>query len=357
MAIGMSTGLAILAFVIIVGPLIFSHELGHFIAARLFGITVEEFGIGFPPRMLTLFERNGTKYTLNWLPLGGFMRPAGENDPNIEGGLAAASRIARFCVLAAGPATNIVIAFLLLVLMFMIGAPELQPGVLVVEVSPDSPAAMGHMEAGDIIMAINDVEIDGAKGPTDLIYENLGTPITITVKRNEALVDLTVTPRTEWPEGQGPTGFAYSTIYELTKHGLFSAVGRALTEIGSYIKTFIQLPAMIIEQQIPARYLRPVSVVGISQLGGQEIEASIASSEAWPILNFGALISLALGITNLLPIPALDGGRILFVIVEAIRGKRINHERESLVHFVGFALLIGAMLVFVYLDIVDPLFQ
>jgi regulator of sigma E protease len=357
MAIGMSTGLAILAFVIIVGPLIFFHELGHFIAARLFGITVEEFGIGFPPRMLTLFERKGTKYTLNWLPLGGFMKPAGENDPNIQGGLAAASRIARFSVLAAGPATNIVIAFLLLVIMFMTGAPEQQPGVLITDVVPDSPAALAGMEAGDIIMAINGIEIGQSNGPSEVIYENLGTPITITVKRNEALVDLTVTPRTEWPEGQGPTGFAYTTIFEMTHYGPFAAIGRSLAEIGQYVKTFIQLPAMIIEQQIPTRYLRPVSVVGISQLGGQEIEASIEMSEAWPILNFAALISLALGITNLLPIPALDGGRIFFIIVEMIRGKRIDHERESLVHFVGFALLIGAMLVFVYLDLVDPLFQ
>jgi regulator of sigma E protease len=357
MAIGMSTGLAILAFIVIVGPLILLHELGHFAAARLFGITVEEFGIGFPPRMLTLFERKGTKYTLNWLPLGGFMRPAGENDATIEGGLAAASRIARFSVMAAGPATNIVVAFLLLVIMFMSGAPVQQPGVLVADVVRDSPAALAGMEVGDIIMKINDVEIGASNAPSDVIYENLGTPITITVKRNEALVDLTVTPRTEWPEGQGPTGFAFETIFESKHFGLFAAIGQSLTEIGQYFKTFIQLPAMIIRQQIPARYLRPVSVVGISQLGGQGIEASIETNQAWPILSFASMISLALGITNLLPIPALDGGRILFIIIETIRGKRINQERESLVHFVGFALLIGAMLVFVYLDLVDPLFQ
>src|SRR5688572_32146966 len=117
-----NTGLSVLAFFVVIGPLIFFHELGHFLGARWNNITVEEFGIGYPPRMLTLFERNGTKYTLNWLPLGGFMRPAGEGDPTVEGGFDAASRLARFSTLFAGPAANIVIAFVLLLVMFMLGA-------------------------------------------------------------------------------------------------------------------------------------------------------------------------------------------------------------------------------------------
>ncbi|NLH09169.1 MAG: RIP metalloprotease RseP, partial [Chloroflexi bacterium] len=127
--------------------------------------------------------------------------------------------------------------------------------------------------------------------------------------------------------------------------------------MGNIMVAFVELPSLIAQNQIPTRYLRPVSVIGISQMGGQAMEASLSQAAAWPIIQLTALISLALAITNLLPIPALDGGRILFVLIETIRGKRISPEREAVVHFVGFALLVTAMIAFMYLDIVDPLIQ
>lgn len=355
MTIGLDTGLAILAFFVVIGPLILFHELGHFVVARLFGIKVDEFGIGFPPRMLTLFEFKGTKYTLNWLPLGGFMRPAGEDDPNVEGGLASASKVARFCVLAAGSTANMLVALALLMVMFMIGAPEEQPGALVTIVEPASPAEVAGLEPGDIILAVDDVAVSRYTDLTGYIFEHIGQPLTLTVRRSEANVFLTLTPRTEWPEGQGPTGIQVQPMFEVKQYGPLQAVRRSVGEIGALLRAFVELPAMVIQNQIPARYLRPVSVIGISQLGGQAMEVSIAERAAWPVIQLTAFISLALAITNLLPIPALDGGRILFVLIEAVRGRRVSQERETLIHFVGFAMLIMAMLVFMYLDIVRPL--
>ena len=355
MVIGLDTGLAILAFIVVIGPLIFFHELGHFVVARLFGIEVEEFGLGYPPRMLTLFERNGTKYTLNWLPMGGFMRPAGEDDPTVPGGLAASSKTARLSVLAAGSAANLLTAVVLLWVMFMGGAPVEQPGALVTHVEPGSPAEAANLEEGDLIVEADGQAINRYGELTVYIFEHVGEPITLTVRRSEALLDLTLTPREEYPEGQGPTGIVVQPVFEVERFGPIAAAGQALQSLGEMLDAFITLPAQVMQQQIPARYLRPVSVIGISQLGGQAIDESLSSGAAWPIIRLTAFISFALAVTNLLPIPALDGGRILFVLIEAIRGRRVSPERETLIHFVGFAVLITAMLVFMYLDIVRPL--
>ncbi len=357
MGTGMDTWLAIAAFFVVIGPLIFVHELGHFLVARWNKIKVEEFGIGYPPRMLTLFEHNGTKYTLNWLPLGGFMRPAGEDDPSIPDGLAAAPKMARLAVLAAGPGANVLAAFVLLIVMFMLGAPERLPGARIAVVEPDSPAASSGLMPNDVILHVGDTPVERSDDLTNYIYSHIGETFTMTVQRGTTTLELIITPRTSWPEGQGPTGIQIQAVYEVRRYGFFPAIGRALREIGYILKTIVQLPAMVIEQQIPARYLRPVSIVGISQLGGQELAASIEQNAAWPIVRLTASISLALAITNLLPIPALDGGRILFVLIEAIRRKRLDPQREMVVHFVGFVILIATMFLLIYLDIVDPLIK
>lgn len=352
-----STGLAILSFFVVIGPLIFFHELGHFLAARLNNIRVEEFGIGYPPRMLTLFEQKGTKFTLNWLPLGGFMRPAGEDDPNIPGGFSSSSKRARVSVLAAGPGANVVIALVLLIIMFMTGVPK--PGAVVAQVEPGSPAAEAGLQPGDVIIKADQRDIDIVEALTSYIHAQIadrpGEPIQLSVERNGEVIQIAVVPRTNPPEGQGPTGILVEPRLETQRFGPFQAVGKSFDQLWSYTKAFVELPVAAIRAQIPARYVRPVTVVGISQMGGQAISFSMEQESAWPILQLTAIISLALAVTNLLPLPALDGGRILFVIIEAIRGRRVDPQRETMVHLIGFAILLTTMLVFVYLDIVDPL--
>jgi regulator of sigma E protease len=357
MGVGLSTGLAILSFIIVIGPLILAHELGHFWAARAFRIQVEEFGFGYPPRLLTLFERKGTKYTLNLLPMGGFMRPAGEDDPSVVGGLSAASKLARFSVLAAGPAANVVVAYVLLVVMYLVGAPHEIPGALIVNVVPDTPAYEAGLLADDQIVGVDGILIVDYGQLSSYIREHTGELITLQIVRGGEPLDIDMTPRTEWPEGQGPTGIELATAYEIQRYGPLAALVEGARELGRLVQAFVEFPARVIRENIPARLLRPLSVVGISQLGGQAMEISLEENAVWPVIQLAAIISLALALTNILPLPALDGGRILFVLIEALRGKRVKAERESLIHFVGFALLILAMAVFMVLDIVDPLVQ
>lgn len=351
------TELAILAFIVVIGPLIFFHELGHFLAARWNNIIVEEFGIGLPPRIVTLFQQAGTKFTLNWLPLGGFMRPAGEDDPTIPGGMAGAPKLARLEVLAAGPLANILIAYVLLVIMFAIGAPEDMPGARIIKVEPSTPAAVSGLSVGDVITAADGVKINQYGDLTAYIYSHVGQPINLSITRGSNDMTLSITPRANPPEGQGPTGIQVEAITQTKTYSVFGAMIRAGEEMGQLFKNFVDLPAAVFRNQVPTRYLRPMSIIGISQVGGEVINSSIQQNVLWPIIKLTSYISLALAITNLLPIPALDGGRILFVLIEAVRGRRVDPRRETMVHLVGFAILLAAMLVFMYLDITDPLIK
>ncbi len=348
--------LAVLAFFIVIGPLILIHETGHFVGARLTGVPIEEFGIGYPPRLVKLFERNGTAFTLNAIPLGGFVRPLGEDDPEVEGGLASSSKRTRIIVLSAGAVANVIAGYVLLVVMFMVGAPVDQPGALITDVMPDSPAAAAGLQIDDVILGADDVEVERYDMLSEYTHNHAGQPITFTVLRGEDTLAITLTPLEDPPPGQWPVGIRYTSVTEIHQYGLFAALEQAALEIGDLAVNIIRLPVAIIRNQIELRFLRPVSVVGMSQLGGMAIDQSISRNALWPILELTAFISIALALTNILPIPAFDGGRILFVLIEAVRGRRVDPRRETLIHYISFMVLLGLMLVFVYLDIVDPLF-
>ena len=348
--------LNVLAFFVVIGPLILIHELGHFIGARLTGVPIQEFGIGYPPRLMKLFERKGTEFTLNAIPLGGFVRPLGEDDPTVEGGLSASSKRTRLIVLSAGSIANVVGGYILLVVMFMAGAQVDAPGARILEVMPDSPAAAAGLQANDIILRADDFVVERSDLLSDYTHTHVGQPIAFAVLRGDETVTITLTPLADPPPGQWPVGIRYTAVTELRHYAFFPALGQAAVTIREVVETLFRLPIEIIRNQIELRFLRPVSVVGMSQLGGIAISQSVARNTLAPVLELTAFISIALAITNLLPIPALDGGRILFVLIETIRGRRVNPEREKLIHYVGFVLLLGLMVVLVYLDIADPLF-
>jgi regulator of sigma E protease len=352
---GLDFGFAVLAFFAVIGPLILIHEFGHFIIAKWQGIQVEEFGIGYPPRLFTLFERGGTRYTINAIPLGGFVRPKGEDDPNVEGGLAAAPKRARLAVLSAGAAANLLAAYVILVVTFMLGWPVEEPGAKVELVEPGSPAAEAGLQPGDIVLYADDTYIANRDVLIGYIYSHTGQSVALQVERGGQRIDTTITPRHNPPEGQGPTGIQVGSILGFKQHTLFQALWSALGEVWYSARLFVQLPVQVIQGLIPLRFLRPVSVVGISQMGGQAIEESIQINQWWPVLRLTSFISMALGLTNLLPLPALDGGRIMFVLVEAIRGRRVDPQREGFVHLVGLAVLMTAMLILIYVDITNPL--
>ena len=345
------------AFALILTPIIFVHELGHFVVARLFDIRVEEFGLGFPPRAVKLFERNGTVYSLNWIPLGGFVRPAGEDDPSVPDGLAAASKTARFFTLSAGAIANFILAFFVFWIAFMIGPSAVAVG----QVDEGSPAAQAGLMEGDVIVEVNGRSVENSGILVSEVQEHAGEPVELLVERNDRLTTVSVVPRgpDEYVQGEeGPIGirltFASSRRWALGPVDAALASGQSITEI---IGLTVRAPLMLIEGQITAEEARPVGPVGISQIAGQTAEHSFTTGDWFQLLRIAAFISVALGFTNLLPIPALDGGRILFVLIEAVRGRRIEPEREGLVHLVGMLFLLGLMFLLIINDIANPIVQ
>lgn len=333
----------LLTFIIGIAILILLHELGHFIAARLLKVEVEEFGLGFPPRALRLFRAWGTEFTLNWIPLGGFVRPKGENDPDIKGGLAAASPWVRLTVLLAGPLTNIVIGILLgAILFYNIGKP-ISDKVLVNLVAEGSPAAQAGLRSGDLILEVNSIKIDGQEKLQQLIQDNLGLPISLKVQRNEQLLVVNLTPRIDPPEGQGAIGIVMTNPSEPISFNQAITQGVSITL--ENIRRILTLPIRMIQGDASPGEGRLVGYRGMFTIYQQMMN---------PLWFFMA-ISISLGVINLLPIPALDGGRILLLLPEIFIRRRIPPQYENAIHMVGFALLIILLIYINVQDFINPI--
>lgn len=459
--------LSLASFVIMLVPTILLHELGHFIAGKLVGITILEFGLGFPPRLVKLFQRNGTEYTLNLLPLGGFVRPLGEDfvrpvgEDEATGDWAEARRRGiknpksvnqagpwqRIFFMAAGAGMNFLSAAVVFFVMAMIGLPVVRGATVSIQsVAADSPASAAGLEIGDVIVRVDGDYIDSSVALAQYLQMREGQEVTLTMERAaetfetslfigespvasvenvmvlavvtdspageaglqpgdiilegdgerftslQALQDFTnvrkgqsiellidrggeqfttsLIPRTDPPPNQGPIGISigtlqtsaalgvtltdYDAIIDYEPAPIGEAISYSASRTSETVGLILQAPIEIIRGNIEPEQARPLSIVGISQIGGQRLEESVRFQNALPILDFAAVISLALGLTNLLPIPGLDGGRIVFVIIELLRGKPIPPEREGIVHMVGLLLLLGTMSIFIINDIINP---
>ena len=340
----------LIAFIFVLGGLIFFHELGHFIVSIRLGVRIKEFGLGFPPRILMLGRWKNTEFTLNAIPLGGFVRPAGEDDPAIKDGLAAADPIRRLAILVAGSATNLLLGVLVLTFGFANGWPD---RVSIVEVASASPAATIGLKPGDVILRANNKDIHLPSELADITYDNLGQPILLEIDRQGNIKKMTVVPRSTWPEAQGPIGVSLS--WKIINYPIPKAAYRALQETGMQLKEIALLPINLITSQIQPSEVRLISPIGLKTINDHAVDAALELGELFPILQLVAFVSLALSVTNLMPLPALDGGRILFVIIEIIRGKRISPAKEGLVHFMGMTVLLGLMAVLVVQDLIDPI--
>ena len=358
----MSIGWLVGAFVVVLTPIILAHELGHFFAARLCGIKVEEFGLGFPPRAAKLFTWKGTLFSLNWIPVGGFVRPAGEDDPNVPGGLASASKRARFFVLVAGAAANFLMAFAVYWLAYaVIGLPFFdETTITAAEIIPGYPSEEAGLQANDILREANGEPINDVDDLYAAVDNSNGDPIVFLVERNGAEMTITVTPRVVEINGTEQMGIGIRPGYwetgERERANPIAAVGMAGAEIWNVIYTTLRTPFMLIRGEISPSEARLVGPVGISQIAGSTAQATVRTGEWSPLLQLIGLINVALGFTNLLPIPALDGGRLLFVLVEAIRGRRIEPEREGMVHMIGMLILLALVVIIFIQDIVNPIF-
>jgi regulator of sigma E protease len=324
-------------FILGLAALIFIHELGHFAAARLLKVDVEEFGIGFPPRAVKLFEFKGTVYSLNWIPLGGFVRLKGENDPTVPGGFASASPWVRLGILFAGPFMNIVIGLVLASMLFYMRGEPLAKSVFIQEISPGSPAEQADLQIGDYFVAVNGETVEYINDLQDAINRNLGQPTELLMRRGDDTFSIVLEPRTDPPEGQGAMGVVLDS--DFGNVGIFTAVDRGVTATTEYVLGVVNIPVRMLQGQATPGEGRLVGYKGMYDIY-QRVQA------VW----FFAMISISLGIMNLLPIPALDGGRIMLTLPEIIIRRRIPAQYENAIHLIGFAAL---LLLLIYINIQD----
>jgi len=357
------SALAIIAVVPVLGFLIFIHELGHFLAARWMGVRVLEFGFGYPPRMIKLFERNGVEYTLNWIPFGGFVRMAGEDgdaeDPQALPNIAPWRRI---IVMVAGPFMNLLAAVLIFAFLFMVGIPTHQTDpntlpVVIKAVAPGSPAEQAGIQPGDVILAINGEKVVGLDKVQEVISAHAGEEIELTLQRGDEVVTVRARPRLpeEIPAGQGALGVHIDADYPpndivIKRYNPLEALVKGVQHTWDMIVVMIVGLAQLLHSLISPRVATPEgSVGGLIAIG--RLTAEVAR-EGWrDLLSLTAFLSLNLAILNLLPIPALDGGRILFALAEIVSRRRIPPEKEALIHMAGFVILIGFMIIVTFMDI------
>jgi regulator of sigma E protease len=469
--------LSLVIFIAVFAGVVFIHEFGHFIVARLLKVDVEEFGFGLPPRALTLWRQAGwlrlkggqrvdipanfpapaiwstvldrdltitadqvgsrlvlrtlafnevvrsrkqgwsdpvkqtqilvdergkvveppqsaissrevklgakegsirlddeimelhpgTQFTLNWLPIGGFVRPKGENDPTVPGGLAAASPWTRLGVLFAGPTMNLLLGVVVFsLLFFQMGVPDYTK-VQIAEVMADSPASQAGLLPDDIVIQANGEKINDTNQLHDVIYGNLDKPIQLTVLRNGQPVTVTATPSSKRPAGAGALGISMGpalvrggSVIESVQYGALAVYEQA--------RLLVLLPAQVLRGQATPESSRFVGIKGIYDLFGQAVsrdvqsrEPTSSSSAALPsemptyfTLQLIGILTISLGVLNLVPFPALDGGRILFVLPELLLRRRIPPEWENGINAVGMALLLAFMLYVNVMDFVNP---
>ena len=331
----------ILALIIFSAIVIF-HELGHFLLAKWNGIEVIEFSLGMGPRLLS-HVWGDTRYSLKLLPIGGSCQMVGEEEASdSEGAFGNKSVWARIAVVAAGPVFNFILAWVLaLIIVGSVGYDN-----TMVDIIPDSAAAEAGMEDGDQIISIN--------GSRTWLYREVslysslhqGQTATVVFERNGEKQTVVLTPK------QSDTGaylYGFSRTVQREKGGALETVGYSCAEIRYWLKATVESLKMLIGGQVGLEEMSgPVGIV--STIGDTYKESRV---DGWyyvtmNMIMIAILLSVNLGVMNLLPIPALDGGRLVFLILEAIRGKAIPQEKESMVHFTGFVLLMGLMAVILF---------
>jgi regulator of sigma E protease len=339
--------LTIIVGVIVLSVLIIVHELGHFIAAKATGVPVEEFGIGFPPRLYGKKWR-GTIYSINWIPFGGFNKLAGEIDPSVPKGLASRGYGVRLLVLSGGIIMNLLLPFLLLSIAYMVPHDIIDGQVVVAEVAPDSPAAMAGIEVGDTIVRADGQTVRSGGDLARGVQLHLGATMEITVNHADATTEtVSLVPRWKPPSDEGAIGVAYEVIDATVLSESLPFWEAIPTGVRACWDTLILYKNGIISMIIGTVPFVPTGPVGIVQVAGE-----IAHSGVSPVLELTAFISIAIAITQIIPFPALDGGRIIFVLIEwARRGKRVSPRIEGIVHTIGFAVLLGLLVLITYQDI------
>jgi regulator of sigma E protease len=338
---------AALLFIAILIGLVLAHEAGHFVTAKMFGVKVLEFGVGFPPRIAG-WKLGETEYTVNWLPLGGFVRLLGEEDASDPRSLAAQARWKRFIVLFSGAGVNLVLPILLFAIAVSIPHEESIGRPIVQAVISESPAEAAGLQQGDIIYSIAGRDAKNVTTASRLVRINMGREIDIRVKRGDAFVTMAVEARWAFPSDQGPTGITISSQYPFTETVALPPWEAIPTGLRATVDTLLLARNELVGWVKGGTGPAVAGPVGIAQTTGEVARAGGAP----PLFELAALLSINLGVINLLPLPMLDGGRIFFLLIEVVRGgRRIAPEKEAIVHLVGFVLFVALAVVITFADI------
>lgn len=360
--------ITVLIFLLLLSVLVLVHELGHFIAAKKLGVKAEEFGVGFPPRVKKLFNWRGTEFTLNWLPLGGFVRLRGE-DPEIKlprviaekTGFFWAQKIwKRTLILLAGVTMNMLLAVVVFSVSYtVIGIPVKTDKVFIEGVAPSSPAEKAGLGSGDQVLEIISPDQNIPVADTDkfieIVNQNLEREIFLKIAPKDITVIkvINIIPRSkeETPDGQGALGVVVSNIelihYPWWKMPFLSAwfgLKEAFLWGVEIISGLVHmLSNLIVRGQVPQDIAGPVGIASVT--------GKIAAQGLIPLLQFMGILSVNLAIVNVLPIPALDGGRLLFLVIEKLRGRPVNPKKEYWANLIGYALLISLIVLITIHDI------
>jgi len=341
MAISIIIGILVLSVILI------AHELGHFITAKASGVRVEEFGLGFPPRLVS-FKRGETRYSLNLIPFGGFNKLTGEEDPTEERSLARKNRGIRLMVISGGSLMNFLLALILFSSSYLIPHQIVTGQVMVDDLNPNSPAAAAGIKIGDIILSVNDNPVRNNNELYQSVMDSLGEETTLVIQHPDSTTEtVLLTPRADPPEGEGAIGITMKTVNATTvskRYPLWQVIPLGAIEMANTVVMWVQGLVSIFTSNVLDSFLGPV---GIAQLTGE-----VAVFGILPLLRIAALISLVLGIMNLLPLPAIDGGRLAFLFLEWVRrGKRVSPRIEGIVHIIGLAMFLLFFLAVTYQDI------
>ncbi len=357
----------LIIFLLALGGMIFVHELGHFIAARWAGVEVEEFGFGLPSyKLATLFTWKGTEFTIHALPLGGFIRPKGENDPNVPGGLASANPWKRLVVLFAGPLMNLITA--IIVFSFLIASEGIPiPGSIKIDsVSENSPAQLANVQSGDILLAINGEKVTDIQPAIAIIQKNLDQPVELLIDRNGEEITIVATPLSSRKKSEGALGVSLG--YPTRPATFVESITGGFTITGLQAASIAYLPIALIRGAIAPEDARFIGFKGIFDMFDVAVEEDVSTRQEvtaaptgasaprptnWT-LNLIGVLSISLGVLNLFPIPALDGGRILFTLPEILFRKRVPTEWENTVNGIAMLILISLMLFVNVMDFVNP---
>lgn len=365
----------IIVFLLILGFLVLVHELGHFLVARKNGIKCDEFGFGFPPRAIGVVyddkkdkwiwirgnkdvEAKNTIYSLNWFPIGGFVKIKGENgdDKKAKDSFANKSAWARIAVLAAGVTMNFIFAWLFLSITFMSGTPQEaidannpNSQIMITSIEENSPASSMGLKPGDIVEK-NQTTSDGraivlndTKNLQDFIAENKGQQMNLKIRRGDNELNLSGAPRAQAEEGKGLLGVGLTQV-ETVKYSVPMAFWKGLQETGNILLMMFEVLKNLLAG---VGGVEVSGIVGVAAVTGQVIPMGFVA-----VLRLVAIFSLNLALINALPFPALDGGRVLFILIEKLKGSPVSQKVEQAFHTAGFVLLMLLMVVVTYRDII-----